>query len=1255
MNARAVLFVFGAAVLMAACAGGGHPAKAPLAELRANARGATDPDTVGKWALAEVIERGGDRASAAEAERRLAQVGGTGLYASLARGVLSEAHGAPRPAAAAYVQLLRAAQMSTDPLAPLASWYAVHHLRALQGSVTNLWKDNGATLDAIRQQPGAIGWRAAAELGDWFVAEAFDAGALRAKAYDELAIRAGGCARGVRIAGPFGTGTAPDRRRAWAAERPGPWPPAWPPDPVRRSVPAVRTVQQPRCLAASTDRVPAGVFYAETFFTTAEPRDLVVSVQGAVAVWVDDALVLERDLREWGVWQRFGTAVHVGAGRHRLLARILDDSTAMRILEPDGRPADVQTDGDATRGYSIVPATPLADPNPLSEMVRTRAPSSSLARWLGAALAQVEGLADVAAVLLEPLVSPEDAGPLALDLAAEGAAADPLYPEDVRHRNEKALRERAVRRDPRLWESRAWLAYDEAVQKGLFEGVAPLKELAAQFPDVPQVRQGLARLYGKLGWKAEHMQALAELAKKFPDDVPSLAAYLERLEEDGSVAGADAVAERIRRLDPNSELGLARALARHDWKAAIAELERIQTRRPDRKDIAGRVASVLSHSGDPSAAAAQLAKALAKHPDDAASRFRLADIGYASGDDKALRRGLAEALRAGSRTDELRGAIDLLEGATDFEPFRIDGKKTIAEYEAWERAGHHMDGIAARVLDYAAVWIHPDGSSEMLEHEIQKLQSQEAIGKEAEQQLPEGLVLRMRVIKSGGQALEPEPVAGKPTLTMPHLEVGDYLEIEHVVSQPGDGEKGRRYRGPHWFFREADKGYWRSEFVCLAPKDKALEIETRGNVPPPAKQTLATVSVLRWRVDLSPPVPTEPESAPPQEFLPSVRVAWGVSLDETLAKLVDYASDETPLDPRLRAYAEDIVRGVPASNRDEQVRRVYRAVLERIQDGRDADGRRAITGKSGSRQGAFVHLLKQLGIPVELALVKNRLAMPPLGKTSEVENWDSFLLRIAPFMAGEKVLWLTVRDKFAPFGYVPAELRGQPAYRLVPGTPKAVVPRAGDADGVAFEGRADVHDDGSATVVLAIRYTGKLAISMRNVLDKIPESQLRDFVEARLLARNVPAPRLKTLAIEHKKELDLPLVLRATAEVPALVRPAGARMVLVPLFPIHIAQIATLPERQTPMLLASSSHVDVRFDVVLPGAWTVPATLPTGEARDAERSVVVRDSVAGHSIRLDRTVDIPAGRVQPGPQYAKLYAFAQAADALIEREIALAR
>ena len=51
-------------------------------------------------------------------------------------------------------------------------------------------------------------------------------------------------------------------------------------------------------------------------------------------------------------------------------------------------------------------------------------------------------------------------------------------------------------------------------------------------------------------------------------------------------------------------------------------------------------------------------------------------------------------------------------------------------------------------------------------------------------------------------------------------------------------------------------------------------------------------------------------------------------------------------------------------------------------------------------------------------------------------------------------------DKFAPYGYVPAEMRGQPAIRLIAGTPRETIPMEGALDGVSFTGRA--YGDGLA-------------------------------------------------------------------------------------------------------------------------------------------------------------------------------------------------
>ena len=74
-----------------------------------------------------------------------------------------------------------------------------------------------------------------------------------------------------------------------------------------------------------------------------------------------------------------------------------------------------------------------------------------------------------------------------------------------------------------------------------------------------------------------------------------------------------------------------------------------------------------------------------------------------------------------------------------------------------------------------------------------------------------------------------------------------------------------------------------------------------------------------------------------------------------------------------------------------------------------------------------------------------------------------------------------------------------------------------------------------------------------------------------------------------------------------------------------------------------------------PESYRLPATIPGGELRDGDRSVSVKDAVEGRGIMLRRIVDIPAGRVQPGAEYAKFVAFTQQADQLLEKEIALGK
>jgi tetratricopeptide (TPR) repeat protein len=1254
--------LLGVATLACAAAGcaGAIPVRAPsapVADVRAAGKTSTDGEVVGRWTLAEMLAPGGTANDARAARTRLETLPHEGMWASTARALFDDAHGDPHAAAGAFVSALAACAASTASEAPLVAWFAVHHLLALRGPVTNLYAEHHAVFDSLLAHPGRIGWRAVADLEEWRAAEAYDRAERTGTAFDDAVAQEMGCARGLRIAGPFGHGAEHDGERSFPPEDAAPWPPAWAPDPMRGSVPHILSVKQPRCLAVAQEQVEEGVFYVETFFTTRGDRELVVAVQGAVDVWIDGTEVLQRSPHDWGSWQRFGAHVSVVDGRHRVLARTLTPAASIRLLQPDGTSAQLQGESDPSAGFTLQPPTVLEDPNPIDALVHSVAEGNAsgvdpIAMALAAYAANVDEMNDVASALVEPLVTPSNAAPLALEMASVFAAGDPAWPDDARGPRARTLRERALAGDARLWRADLAAILDAALQHGLSDGVEPLRKLVSSVPNEPQVLEQLAQLYARLGWKGEQARALGELAMRFPDDVGALHAYLETLDDVGPAAEADRIAARIKKLDPDSEVDLDRALSRRDYPAAIQELERLGKRRPDRKDIANRIADVLARSGNPSAAAAELEKALSQHPRDEQARFRLADRDLAKGDGAALRRALAGAIEAKASTDDLRAAIDLIEGATDLEPFRQDGRAVIRSYQAWEAAGHHMDGTAARVLDYSAIWVHDDGSSEMLEHEIQKIQSQEAINAESEAEAPAGLILHVRVIKPDGRVLEPEPVAGKPTLTMPHLEVGDFLEIEHITSQAGDGARGRQYVSPHWFFREADKGYWRSEFVMVTPAARKLDIETRGSVPPPSTRPLGTFVERRWRVDLSPPAELEPESPPITEFLPSVRVGWGVSLDATLARLVDLASDATPLDPRLRAIALGIVHDAPASSTDERARRLYRWVLQHVQQGKETDGRRTLNGRSGSLQSAFRYMLRLVGIDSELALVKNRLATPPNGAMSEVEQFDALVVRV-PTDRG--VRWMTVHDKFAPFGYVPAEWRDQPAIRLVGGMPRETVRAPGAIDRVAYDGRADVHEDGSAQLELTLTFDGSRAIAWRTALDQVPQAKLYDFVERELLASSFDGAHVRELTTDAGDALDKPLVIHLRVEVPEFAKPVTGGLSLRPPFAPTLAQLAALPTRRTPLLRGASWRAEVRMHVVLPASTRMPSALPKAQLHDGDATVAVNDVVNGHALDFNRTIDLPSGRVQPGDEYAAWQRFLQQADALVSRDVLVGR
>ncbi|HTQ03963.1 MAG TPA: hypothetical protein VMI54_08900 [Polyangiaceae bacterium] len=1243
---RAPRLRFSAALLAAcslvlgACATEQRVPEPKVAELRRSAPASADGELVGRWLLGELLSPDGDARRAASARKRLDELGAKGLLANLARGFDDSEHGRLSKVSASLLSVVEAARTSKDPRAPLFAWYAAHEAAGYRHASPDFWRQNQARVEGLMREPGGIGWRARLELAEWWADETRAAAVADA---DKRTVEQQGCLTEVRLAGPFGRNTPRDTLRTFPPELPGAWAASWAPDAETGEPPRLLKTTVHGCSVAADEPVPDGITYAETFVDVDQPTNLVLAAQGAFALWVDDTLVLRRDLREWGAWLRFGVRLDLDAGRHRIVAKLGSASTSLRLLYPDGRPYGKSGSAEPTRPYVMHAPRGVTPDNVLDAWVSgdgVKDPGDDLVRYFGAEVAEIDDQSDVASVLLQPLVAaPAHATGSALSAAAAYVQGDPIFADTERRDLSRELGENAVKKDPALWQPRLALAASESERTGPTEAARDVAALVDQFPEVPAVLSELADLYHQLGWTAEFAAAARQLEHRFPDDPDALEQAVTVHDQEGEPAQADALVARILKLDPDNEIALGRALERADYKAALAELERLAKRRPDRKDIAERIHDVMVRAGNEAETWKKLEAAIAKDPREDEPRLALADARYAEGDRQALIKAVVESVQHGAPTARLEAAIDLVEGATELAPYRIDTNAVIREFEHKKQ---DLAGTAARVLDYSALWIHNDGSSRLLEHEIVRVQTAEAIGDMAEQPLRAGRFLKLRVIKQDGSILEPEVVQGKPTVTMPHLEVGDYIETERIESNEGDGRHGVHYVGPRWFFREENIAYARSEFVVISPSERTLQIETRNDVPPPAVTEGGGLVVRRWRVDSSPAAPVEPFGAPITEFLPSVQIGWGVSLDSTLRALADSADDLTPIDPRVRDIAEHVVAPLPPGARAERAQKLYHWVTANVEEGQESDGRRVVVSKNGNLWRGYLALCRSLGIQADYAVVQNRLTLPPTGPFSNSMQYTQPLLRVR---SEKGDLWLTLGSKHAPFGYVPAEVRGMPAVVFAGDTWETTrSPAAGTLDRASTEGTAKLAPDGSATLSLTQTFQGKYATGLRTVLAQMPERQIRDAIEGRLLGSALRGVELVEYHIEGVNDPDAPLRIVTQSRVRSFAQSVGATLMLsAPGFTPRLAQFATLPVRQTPLLMVESVAQDVKIAIELPPGSTVQTAVHPTKLANGERHVEVDDAVHGQTLVFERHLSLPAGRIQPN-EYGAFLEFTRQAD-----------
>jgi tetratricopeptide (TPR) repeat protein len=1237
-------WLLGACLLGCGASGGAQHAD-DVGSFRKHAQASREPDVVAKWLLLELLSPGGRSQSAVSARERLDDQRSDGLYPSLARGLDDDLHGRLRTAPDHYLAAARAARTSDLADADVLAQFAVKRALSLRSNTQRLWRRWRSWVTEAIGTPERLGWRTRDELVQWWLEEAWSKAAQDVEAH---AVARLGCFEQVRLAGPFGMGARSDTQRRFDAEELGSWPLRFAANPHFGTVPRVLETERTGCTVEVGEPVSDGVFYAEAAFETKDDTTAILAVANAARVWVDGVLVLDRDLREWGSWTKVAAGLDLPRGQHRIVARLFKAQTSVRLLRRDGLPLAV-TELDPKSG--VVPgeaARASFEPSPLRRYLGADGVTESMAPWLRHAasdLAHHDGENDVAALLLEPLVQdPKTATGPALGTAALVVRDDPLFDANKTEDMMRDLHERAVAKDPALWQSELHVVGQLAKSRGITEALPAFERLTERYREVPSLLGSLAAAYAELGWTPEYVNTVELRAERFPEDTDGLYAAAQVLAQEGKRAESERLFQRIKQLDPDSEVWVGLALERREYDRALAELSRLHSRRPQRDELVRRMEEVKVYSGQGSQLLPLLEKRVDDSPRDAALRLELADARYALGDTDALRVGIVDSVLAGANPEPLKQAVDLVEGTTELESFRLNGQDVIREYE---RSGQELSGTAARVLDYMAAWVRADGSSRLLEHEIVRIQSEEAIGRFAEHAVEGDVVLQMRVIKKDGRILEPEPVAGKPTVTFPHLEIGDYIETEQIYAREGS-VNGALYDGPHWFFQEQGVAYARSEFVVIAPVHQPLTIETTGPVPTPTVEERGYFRVHRWRVDMSPPAVTEPMSVPISEYLPSVQISWGIDREKRLRLLGAQVTESTPVDPRIVRIAKKIGASVPANRHVERAKHLYHWVLDNVEPGEEEDGRRVVTGKRGSQWRAFETLCRALDIPVSWAVAKNRLAPAPKGPAMDARQYNHMIMRVGT----TRPAWLAFEGKFVPFGYVPAGIRGMPAYLLTAeGAEEITLPSAGTEDGVAFDVEARLAPDGSAELRLTQRYMGEFASSLRQALSEIAESRLHDLLEERLLSSAFPGARLLEYEVVHQGDPDVPLSIVMVAEMSNFARAEGKRLVLSPPYATRLTQLAALPSRETALLVAAERRQSVDMKIQLPAGARALVQAPA-RLRFEDFSVEVSDRFEGATLHLRRSVAIPPTRVAP-ETYGEFQRFTREADAAITRDVVI--
>jgi len=1215
------------------------------------ARRPCDPIALRDRTLAELVAPGGDLAFA---ERALPTLPADARV-MFARGLLASQHGDFEAALDAYIAAVRAARNTADPVGPAVAEATVPKIFTLRGDVRDVETPLRALVDDVIADPGHLGAAARAALLDSAVRWA------RERGDRELVARwteAAGCVTAWTVAGPFGPHPGLRFDETLPPESPGPLAAAYDLGPGRGRQP-VYTVRARGC-AANLGRglTWTGVLFAATDLRIEHDTEALVHVESpnVFSVLVDGVTVATIDPRYRATGSVLNVPLHLAAGVHTLRVKIASGYHSpllvAMVTDRTGRPIARFTTPTAS-AHPIPPEPVRVRPSPADDayLPASSAPLDPFSRYIHAELAFARRHPVAARELLRPLAMADDATALSLIAWASVALADPFLPAGAARDRARHALQVAAARDPQAYYPALQLARLLHDEERPDDALRALREVAARFPDNPEVDAELADRLIQRNWDGEARTILTRYRARLPTACwPSRMLFsLAQRRDDGRVEAE--LADEIRRCDALSDAAAATLSRLRRWGEAETEYLRLVEDDPEGRGLRRSLVELARARGDHPEAIRRALALLADMPEDDALRADLADLLTAQGRTEEARAMLDRelALRPAQLASLFRMRA-VLQRRDDLEPWRLDGRRVLADFEA---SGRRYDSAAVLVLDYTVRRSYADGSALELTHNVIRVQSQEAVDQYGEFTLPtEATLYRIRTLKADGRVLEPERVAGKDSLSLPELRPGDAVEFEYVRALPPSDVAPGGFLGERFYFRGFDVPYDRSEYVVVTPRGVDLMLDPRGPAPPLERTERGGLIEHRWVARQSQRMTPEPRSVASREFVPSVAVGASATWDRFVDVLRERLLDQDVIDPEAQRLVQEITRGAPSASA--RLQRLHGWVLDNIeQEGAGTpfdQAPRMLNARSGHRTRVLCYLLRLSDIPCDIALVRPGNADATQAELADDDTYTSILLRV---QTERGIQWVTGADRNAAVSYVPPALAGGDALLLAPGAPRETVPPLDlDAHGRTLTVHLTLAPDGSGRATVHERLRGYPATGAREVVRRLDGANRERQFEA-YVGSLVAGASLESLEIDGADDREKDVVFRYVFTAPDLARATQGALAFEGLFHAEAARVyAELRERTVPLWNGDPIHATLDLTVQLPPGASVASLPPSagGHAPGITWSITAERTPNG--FRLHRRVDIPTGRVSVA-DYPRFAAEARALDTADTRRVTI--